>query len=80
MKKRKTKRTASAATANDRQFLRLVRTVWESRDFSLFTDGFNVWVNEQPMGEERKQSVEVPRYIFNRLIKGYISKQKLRNP
>lgn len=43
----------------------------EVGDFSIMTDAATVWLSEQAMCEMPRQQIEMPRAIFNKLIKWY---------
>lgn len=38
-------------------------------DFSIMTDTTVVWLSEQAKGENPRQKIEIPRDVFNKLIK-----------
>ena len=40
-------------------------------DWCLMTDGSTVWISEQENGKPQKQSIEIPRSVFNRLLRWY---------
>ncbi len=67
---------ASLDTCSESELLRLERDNFEVKDFFIMCDSFHVWVSEQKLGEPRKQGVEIPRAIFNKLIAQYQRKQK----
>lgn len=54
----------------------LRRDSFDAGDFWILTDGFNVSIHEQKLGEHSKQTISVPRAEFNRLIRWYMREQK----
>ena len=62
--------------ATDAELCNLKRDHFDYGDFSIMTDTRVVWLSEQAMGTERKQHIEIPRHIFNRLIRKYAGLKK----
>jgi len=54
----------------------LSRDHFEHGSFSILTDGFNVWLGEQLVGEEPKQKIKIPKQTFDYLIRRYVAPQK----
>jgi hypothetical protein len=42
-------------------------------DFTILTDGVRVWLSEQPSGEMPKQKIEIPRPVFDKLVRWYVT-------
>jgi hypothetical protein len=71
MPKTKKKRvTPMNATSNE--LCDLPRDHKDSGNWSLMTNSYVVWLSEQKTGEERKQHFEIPRAVFNRLLRWYM--------
>lgn len=49
-------------------------------DFSILTDGFVVCIHEQAAGSKSVQELNIPRNIFNRLVRWYARPQKFIRP
>lgn len=81
MTKSKTKRTAKRTSryapskCSEAQLCRISRDNFETKDFSIMTDSYTVWLSEQKMGEQQKQHIGMPRPIFNKLIRWYLRSQ-----
>jgi hypothetical protein len=49
-------------------------------DWSIMTDTTVVWISDQAVGHEVRQSIEIPRSVFNRLVKAYLKPRRpIRN-
>lgn len=72
------RKNASAAEVTQTEICCIHRTLFESGDWTLLTDGLYVYLTEQRMGEYPIQKFEIPRAIFNRLIRRYERKQIVR--
>lgn len=48
----------------------------EIGDWSIMTDTTVVWLSEQQIGHNVKQTVEIPRAVFNLLVKAYLKQRK----
>lgn len=69
--------SASLATANLKELCRVRRDNFGLRNFSIMTDGSNtVWLSEQKMGEPQKQHIQIPRRVFNQLVRHYQKQQR----
>lgn len=66
----------SPAKCRTEQLYRISRGNIEVGDFSLGTDTYVVWLTEQRIGEPPRQSIEIPRRIFNKFIRWYQRPQK----
>ena len=64
------------AKCSEAQLCRIRRDNIETKDFSIMTDSYTVWLSEQKMGEAQKQHIGMPRAIFNKLIRWYLRPQK----
>jgi hypothetical protein len=67
----KTKQLKSWANCTFRELCQFGRDHIDVGDFSIMTDSTVVWLNEQKIGEHRKQHIEIPRKTFNRLVAHY---------
>lgn len=56
---------------SDADFVRLPRDNFSKDDYSLICDGFNVWLTEQVLGEQVKQEIQIPKKVFDYLIRKY---------
>lgn len=45
--------------------------------WSIMTDTYNVWLSKQQVGEWPTDKIEVPRAVFNRMVKQYLKPRKL---
>ncbi len=63
--------SCAPATCTHEQLYRIRRDHTEVGDFCLMTDAGTVWLSEQKMGEAQKQAVQIPRAVFNRLLRWY---------
>ena len=60
---------------SEAQLCRISRDNFETKDFSIMTDSYTVWLSEQKMGEQQKQHIGMPRAIFNKLVRWYMRSQ-----
>lgn len=88
MAKAKTKRTVKRTSrrlhgvvsyapskCSEAQLCRISRDNFETKDFSIMTDSYTVWLSEQKIGEQQRQHIGMPRAIFNKLIRWYLRSQ-----
>jgi len=47
-----------------------------NREFWILSDGYEVTIHEQRVGEASTQGVTLPRSVFNRMVKFYTEPQK----
>lgn len=57
------------------ELCRLKRDNMSYGDFWLLSDGYNVTICQQKVGESPHGSVSVPRHIFNRMVDFYCKPQ-----
>lgn len=74
MKSKPTSAALSHATFN--QLIRVRRDNFNVGDFHIMTDSNLVWLGEQKVGKLQTQRFEIPRPIFNKLLKHYQKQQK----
>ena len=60
---------------SEAELCRITRDNQDAGDFSIMTDSYTVWLSEQKMGEQQKQHIEIPRPLFNKLIRWYLRPQ-----
>ncbi len=65
------KKGKSAATCRPDEIHKLTRDNRNAGDFWMLCDGREVTIAEQPLGEQPKQTLSIPRKFFNRLLRGY---------
>lgn len=73
-------RAYAPATCTFKQLVTIARDNLSVGDFWIGTDGRNVWLTEQAMGERPKQTFAIKRRDFNRLIKWYLRPQRATSP
>ncbi len=61
---------------SERMVCRLLRDNFSFGDWCIMTNGKIVWIMEQKVGFPIKQSVMMPKTIFNRLLRGYERPQR----
>lgn len=66
------------AAASIEAICRLNRDNFDSGNFWILTDGDEVSIVEQKLGETPSQRIAVPRATFNRLIGWYMRGQKVK--
>lgn len=54
---------------------KMERDHFDYKDFSILCDGYTVWLGEQKIGENPSQKIQIPKSIFDRLIRKYIAPQ-----
>lgn len=54
----------------------LQRDNFDSSDFWILTDGYQVSIADQKRGAPPAQHINIPRPIFNRLVAWYMREQK----
>ena len=59
------------------QVCALRRDNFDAGDFWIITDGYNVSLAEQKVGEKSTGMVTIPRREFNRLVTWYMREQKV---
>ena len=69
--------TVAPMNATNAQICWMGRDHTEFGDFSLMTNGYTVWISEQPIGAQRKQHIEMSKGQFNRLLRWYLKEAKL---
>ena len=61
------------------QVVKLQRDNFQYKDFSILSDGYTVWLHEQAVGEAPKQSIGIPKNVFDALICRYVKPQGRRS-
>jgi len=64
-------RTVKPSNCTFNELCKMRRDHTDFGDFSLMTDSGVVWLSEQAWGKERKQHIQIPRGVFNRLLLWY---------
>ena len=54
------------------------RDHYEIGDWTIMTNGYDVWISKQKVGQQPTDHIEVPKAIFDRLLKAYERPQKVR--
>jgi hypothetical protein len=57
----------------------LERDHFDVDGFSLLSDGTTIWLSEQVKGSFVAQSIEIPKHVFDVLIRKYQAPQECRN-
>ena len=57
------------------QVAKLHRDHFDYGDFCLMSDGYTTWLSEQKVGETPTQSFQIPKGVFDRLIRRYVKEQ-----
>lgn len=57
----------------DAEISAMPSSVVESGDFWILTDGYHVTLSEQKTGDSPKQYITVPRDIFDKFVRWYIT-------
>lgn len=60
---------------NADQVVKLERDHFEYDNFGVLSDGYTVWLHEQKIGEMPQQSFQIPKRVFDALIRRYIKPQ-----
>ena len=71
-RKQTTKRLSLREARTFNQICSMPRDNYSCGDFSVSTDGAEVWLYEQKLGEKQKQEFSIPKGKFDRLVDSYI--------
>lgn len=64
------------AAKDEKTICRLRRDHYCVGDWAIMTDGYRVWISQQAMGKNRTDHIEIPKPIFDRLLRSYERPQK----
>lgn len=74
-----TKKKRSPAQCTFNQLCKMPRDNFDVGDFNIITDGHTVWLGEQKTGKQPTQRFQIPRAVFNRLIRWYTTEVQLKD-
>jgi hypothetical protein len=72
------KATSLRAAKSEAQIIELPRDHYGCNNWTIMTNGHNVWISQQKLGEPPTDQIEVPKGIFDRLLTFYEREQTPR--
>lgn len=72
-----TKATSLRTAKSEAQIIKLPRDHYGFQNWTIMTNGHQVWISRQRVGEMPTHSIEVPKGIFDRLLAMYEREQPI---